>query len=87
LHRERIESGHKRTHPIRKPLRELPDGTMVVIAGSAFTLCSARAYRWTSAGYAPPEQLHHADALLTPPSTVQALAAGYRPVLHPAITI
>jgi hypothetical protein len=36
-------------------------------------------------GYGAPEQLSQADGLLTPPSTLAALAAGYRPVLHPSI--
>ncbi len=31
------------------------------------------------------EQLRHADGLLTPPSTLMALGAGYRPALHPSI--
>ena len=86
LHQERLEQGRKRIHPIGAPLAELPDGTIIVAAGSAFTLCSARAYRWTPDGYAAPERLDHVDGLLTPPSTVRALAAGYRPVLHPSIT-
>jgi hypothetical protein len=85
LHQERIERGCKRIHPIPGPLAELPDGAMVVAAGSAFTLHSGRAHRWTNEDYAPPERLRHADGLLTPPSTLMALASGYRPVLHPSI--
>jgi hypothetical protein len=87
LHRERLEHGRKRIHPIGRPLAELPDGTMVVADGSAFTLRSARAWRWTPAGYLPPQPLQHADGMLTPPSTVLALAAGYRPALHPSISV
>jgi hypothetical protein len=85
LHRERIERGRKRVHPIPAPLAELPDGAMVVAAGSAFTLCSGRAHRWTNEGYAAPERLRHADGLLTPPSTLTVLGTGYRPALHPSI--
>lgn len=85
LHQERLDAGRKRVHPISAALADLPDGAMVVAAGSAFTLCSGRAYRWTTAGYAAPEPLDRADGLLTPPSTLLALAAGYRPVLHPSI--
>jgi hypothetical protein len=87
LHEERLDHGRKRVHPIAGALADLPDGTMIVVAGSAFTLHSGQAYRWTPAGYAPPERLQHADGLLTPPSTVSALAAGYRPVLHPGVEI
>jgi hypothetical protein len=86
LHEERLERGHKRVHRIPAPLAALPDGAMVVAAGAAFLLHSGRAYRWTNDGYAPPAQLPHADGLLTPPSTVMALGAGYRPALHPTVT-
>jgi hypothetical protein len=86
LHRERLERGRKRIHPITAALAALPDGAMVVAAGSAFTLHSGQAHRWTNEGYAPAERLAHADGLLTPPSTLMALGAGYRPVLHPSIT-
>jgi hypothetical protein len=81
LHKERLDHGRKRIHPITGPLAALPEGTMVVSAGSAFTLVAGQAHRWTPDGYASPEPLHHADGLLTPPSTVRALAAGYRPVI------
>jgi hypothetical protein len=85
LHHERTERGRKRIHPLPEPLAELPDGAMVAADGSAFTLRAGRAHRWTNEGYAPPEQLRHADGLLTPPSTLMVLRAGYRPVLHPSI--
>jgi hypothetical protein len=86
LHHERIEDGRKRVHPVPGPPTELPDGTMVVAAGSAFTLRSGRAHRWTNDGYASPERLRRADGLLTPPSTLMALGSGYRPSLHPSIS-
>jgi hypothetical protein len=86
LHRERVERGRKRVHPIPAPLTALPDGAMVLAGGSAFTLRAGRAHQWTNDGYDPPEPLHHADGLLTPPSTLMALRAGYRPALHPSMT-
>ena len=85
LHGERLERGAKRLHPIPGPLAALPDGTMVVAAGAAYMLRAGKAHRWTNDGYAPPQSLDHADGLLTPPSTVLALGAGYRPALHPTI--
>jgi hypothetical protein len=85
LHSERIERGRKRVHPISVPIAALPNGAMVVATRSAFTLHSGQAHRWTDEGYAPPEQLHHADGLLTPPSTLMALGSGYRPAFHPSI--
>lgn len=86
LHGERLDRRQKRLHPITAPLAALPDGAVVAAGGAAYTLCAGRAYRWTEAGYARPERLTNADGLLTPPSTIGALMAGYRPVLHPAIT-
>jgi hypothetical protein len=87
LHRERLKHGRKRIHPIPGQVLALPDGAVVVAAGSAFTLSSGLAYRWTNEGYDLSVSLHRADGLLTPPSTLMALSAGYRPALHPSITL
>ena len=84
LHAERLENRVKRQHPLPRPLGDLPDGAVVAAGGQAFTLVAGRAHRWVADGYAPAERLARADCLLTPPSTVLALAAGYRPVLHPS---
>ena len=81
------QHGRKRIHAVPAPLSELPDGVMVVAAGSAFTLVAGHAYQWTSEGYTPAIRLHHADGLLTPPSTLRTLNGGYRPVLHPSIDL
>jgi hypothetical protein len=85
LHRERMEHGRKRLHPIRESIRQLPDGAMVAAAGKAYTIAFGRAFGWSEQGYQQPRDLHQADSLLTPPSTLMALRAGYRPVLHPVI--
>jgi hypothetical protein len=85
LHAERLDHGRKRIHPAPASLSELPDGVVVTAAGSAFTLLAGNAYRWTNEGYVPVERLHHIDGLLTPPSTLAAVACGYRPALHPSI--
>jgi hypothetical protein len=86
LHRERLERGQKRVHPIPAPVLALPDGAVVVAARSAFTISSGLAHRWTNEGYDPPVPLYRADGLVTLPSTLMALGAGYRSVLHPSIT-
>jgi hypothetical protein len=36
-------------------------------------------------GYEGPIEMQRANAVLTPPSTLGALRAGYRPVLHPSV--
>jgi hypothetical protein len=87
LHGERMERGRKRIHPIPERLSELPDGTVVVVSGSAYVIADGRAFRWTEHGYEPPQELTHAEGMLTPPSTFMALRAGYRPILHPMIGI
>ena len=83
LHHERLDHGRRRVRPVRGTLGSLPDGTMVAANGSAFLLLAGFAHRWTNKGYAAPECLRHADELLTPPSTVAVLRAGYRPIFHP----
>src|SRR5712672_360060 len=44
LHRERLEDGRKRIHPIPASLPALPDGAVVVAAGSAVTFSSGLAH-------------------------------------------
>ncbi|AYG63438.1 hypothetical protein [Rhizobium jaguaris] len=85
LHSERTERGRKRIHPLPGPHSQLPDGTVVAADGSAYTIANGRAFRWAEHGYEPPQELTHADGMLTPPSTFMALRAGYRPILHPMI--
>lgn len=85
LHDERIERGHKRLHPLPCRLIDLPDGAVVATRGEAYTLRGGRAHRWTDAGYDGPRALQTADWLLTPPSTLMTLLAGYQPVFHPSI--
>ncbi len=85
LHRERMMAGRKRVHTGPESISGLPDGAVVAISGAAYTIAAGQAFRWTENGYDPARRIHHADGLLTPPSTVLALRAGYRPVLHPTI--
>ena len=85
LHAERLDRGRKRLHSLPADVDELPDGTVIAVAGEAYTLMQGRAFRWTARGYEGPAEIPRANALLTPPSTVGALSAGYRPVLHPSV--
>lgn len=86
LHAERMaRDAAGVTH--RAPWPALPDGTMVLVeAGADPWLVLGRALlRWTPAGYAErhPRPAGGAEAaVLTPPSTVRVLAAGYRPAVH-----
>jgi hypothetical protein len=85
LHGERLDHGRKRLHALPDCADELPDGSVIAAAGEAYTLAHGRAFRWAAHGYQGPIEIPRADALLTPPSTLGALRAGYRPVLHPSV--
>jgi hypothetical protein len=85
LHRERLEGGRKRLHALPIQLEKLPDGAMVQAGEDSFLVTRGHALKWSSAGYVKAGRLPPDAMLLTPPSTVRALAAGYRPVLHPSV--
>jgi hypothetical protein len=85
LHAERLDHGRKRVHPITARPDELPDGAVIAAAGEPYTVAHGRAFRWTARGYDEPMEIPQSDALLTPPSTLGAFRAGYRPVLHASI--
>ena len=82
LHAERLDGRNKRLHPLPCAIEELPDGAMVAAGGESYLIAQGRALRWSFAGYNAVDSKPSDAHLLTPPSTVQALRAGYRPVLH-----
>jgi hypothetical protein len=83
LHGERLERGRKRLHPTPMPVKELPDGAMVQVGEESFLIVQGRALQWSMAGYRKADGALDDAMLLTPPSTLRALRAGYRVVLHP----
>jgi hypothetical protein len=85
LHAERLDHRRKRLHPLSVRPDELPDGAVIAAAGEAYTIARGRAFRWTAQGYEPAAEIPRANGLLTPPSTLGAIGAGYRPVLHPNV--
>ena len=84
LHRERLDRRAKRLHSLPMPLEELPDGAMLQQGNESFAIVQGRAFVWSPAGYRAAENGLDEAMLLTPPSTLRALSAGYRPVLHPS---
>jgi hypothetical protein len=84
LHRERLDHGQKRLHPLPMLVKDLPDGAMVQARHESYLVVRGKALLWSAAGYV--EALDSIDEamLLTPPSTLRALRAGYRPALHPS---
>ena len=83
LHRERLDCGRKRLHPLPMSLGDLPDGAMVQQGEGSFLVVQGRVLQWSPAGYSTVERQLGDAALLTPPSTLRALNAGYHPALHP----
>jgi hypothetical protein len=90
LHDERID-GRTRTqrhHGAR--IEGLPDGTFVVHSGEPHLVRSQQLHRWSPAGYidAVPRPRNQAARVITPPSMVAILAAGWAPavpLLHPSV--
>jgi hypothetical protein len=84
LHRERLDPARrKRTY--RAPPGELPDGVMIRAAGTIGLLHGGQFRPWSFQGYAPPAAgLPEVSEVLTPPSTVAVIAAGYQPMVHPS---
>jgi len=85
LHRERLEGTKKRLHPLPMRSEGLPDGAMVQVGAESFLIAKGRALMWSLAGYRAAPGRIEAAMLLTPPSALRALSAGYRPVLHGSV--
>jgi hypothetical protein len=86
LHAERVDPRSRRQVTRPAVAGELPDGVMVRTGGAAGLLAGGHLLPWTFTGYGAPVPLPPATPveLLTPPATVAAIAAGYRPLLHPS---
>jgi hypothetical protein len=82
LHRERLDRGNKRLHALPMPLAKLPDGAMVQQDDDCFLVAQGRALLWSPGGYVPHARALDRPMLLTPPSTLRAIIAGYQPLLH-----
>jgi hypothetical protein len=84
LHRERLDRGKKRLHALTMPLQlqQLPDGAMLQQGNESYLIVQGRTLSWSPSGYRNAQNALQDAMLLTPPSTLRALAAGYRPVLH-----
>ena len=78
LHAERLDGARKRTY--EGAFDDLPDGCVVIFEDRAFALRGDALAPWSFAGYGPPRQRPRGRALvLTPPSILRALRAGYQP--------
>ena len=72
----------------RAKLDELPDGAFVLEGGEPWLVLGRELLQWTPGGYARRRPRPSDEALLiTPPTTVDVLRAGWTPVvpfLHPS---
>jgi hypothetical protein len=84
LHAERVESRTRRQRTHWAVAGALPDGVMVRHNGGPGLLAGGAVQPWSFAGYGPAVALGEDTRVevLTPPSSVAALAAGYQPILH-----
>jgi hypothetical protein len=86
LQAERLDGRAKRTHAM--PVDDLPDGAMLALKDeptAAYAVRGAHLLRWSHTGYTGRiARPRGAADVLTPPSIVGVLAAGYRPQWHPS---
>ncbi|MGC1695871.1 MAG: hypothetical protein WA743_11450 [Pseudolabrys sp.] len=84
LHAERLDGKAKRLH--RRAIDTLPDGAMIAHTGAAFAVRGKHLLPWTPSGYRPPVARPRGGDVdvLTPPSIVAVMAAGYTPLWHPS---
>jgi hypothetical protein len=87
LHQERLaRSGRNQKRTYQAQAAALPPGTFVSLApgGPAYLLLADRLLLWQPGGYGPPLErpLDRPVQVLTPASTVRAIAHGFVPQLH-----
>lgn len=72
----------QRLRPYPEDFAALPDGTMFERDGAAFLKWRGKAFAWGHAGYTPAPAPEGQVEVLTPEGTVEAIAKGYKPVVH-----
>jgi hypothetical protein len=79
LHGERIVRGTRRRRTHAMPWADLPDGTFVTIDGAPAVIAGDQLTPWTHDGYGAPgaRPRRGVAQVITPPSTVAVLRAGY----------
>jgi hypothetical protein len=83
LHAERLDGREKRVH--RLPAVQLPDGAMLRAESGFAAVRGDRLLGWTPGGYVDAGRRPRAGKVdvLTPPTSLAALAGGFVPLWHP----
>ena len=88
LHAERVDPRNRAQRHHEAVLDELPDGAFVLEGGEPWLVLGDQLLRWTPAGYSARRVRPRGPAiLLTPPTLVEVLRAGWEPavpLLHPS---
>ena len=86
LHAERVEPRTRRKVTHAAAAGDLPDGAIVSHASMLGLWCRGTLLPWSFEGYGAPVPVgpRVVVTVLTPPSIVAALTAGYRPMVHPS---
>ena len=83
LHAERVDGRSQRLHEAE--LGDLPDGVFVLEANQPWLVFGGELRRWTPAGYEGDRPMPARGLVITPPSLVEVLRAGWGgavPLLH-----
>jgi hypothetical protein len=85
LHAERTDRSRRKLSYLA-PVAGLPDGVMIRTADGPGLLVNGQVRPWSFRGYGAPVQAGRAGPVevLTPPSIVAAITAGYQPLVHPS---
>ena len=87
LHAERVDGRAQRLH--EATLGDLPDGAFVLVGDEPWLVLGGGLLRWTPGGYEGSRPLLARGLVITPPSLVEVLRAGWDgavPLLHPSVT-
>ncbi|MBA3384020.1 MAG: hypothetical protein H0T20_05135 [Actinobacteria bacterium] len=90
LHAERLVPGTRAQLHHEAELDQLPNGSFVLQAGTPHLVLGSHLLTWTAAGYAAsrPRPKRQQVTLITPPSLVAVLRAGWKeplvPLFHPS---
>jgi hypothetical protein len=89
LHSERVDPATRTQLRREAPIGDLPDGAFVLREDAFFLVLGSELLRWTAAGYVArtPRSPRGKALLITPPSLVAVLRAGWDPLVplfHPS---